>query len=371
MGRRRGTSTFPVARIKKIMQADEDVGKIATATPVLVAKALECLMEDLLRDAATVAIKRRTKTVTPQHLKHSVAAEAHFDFLRPTLKAVPALDANTKDGPAAPARRGKRPRATPSPTPGAQARAHASSPTRKNTRRYRTSTCDRPPRSTSRCSTMQSAFAFCPPRVRSRSRRRPQVRRPSHRPSPSRTVCVTTMETMTITTATSTTPRLRSRLRRASQHCASTTRRCSPSSSAISACLHRRDVRHADAHSMPRGLSACARHLSNIPPAAIWRGVPGCRLTAETLTFGLLASAARKKQNCSPLKPEDGRRNDEAFVKSLHEVPALFHVRRNRTHRLPQPVQSRRLPHHADRRKLFKREQEDVHFESEDLVGTT
>lgn len=114
MGRRRGTSTFPVARIKKIMQADEDVGKIATATPVLVAKALECLMEDLLRDAATVALTRRTKTVTPQHLKHSVSAESHFDFLRPTLANIPSLDdANAVQ----PARRSKRPRTTPSPTP--------------------------------------------------------------------------------------------------------------------------------------------------------------------------------------------------------------------------------------------------------------
>lgn len=109
MGRRRGSSTFPVARIKKIMQADEDVGKIATATPVLVAKALECLMEDVLRDAAAIALNRRTKTVTPQHLKQSVSAEAHFDFLRPTFATVPSLDdANAPP----PTRRGKRPRAS-------------------------------------------------------------------------------------------------------------------------------------------------------------------------------------------------------------------------------------------------------------------
>lgn len=36
MGKRSNVCKFPVARIKKIMQADEDVGKVAQATPVVV-----------------------------------------------------------------------------------------------------------------------------------------------------------------------------------------------------------------------------------------------------------------------------------------------------------------------------------------------
>lgn len=36
MGKRSNVAKFPVARIKKIMQADEDVGKVAQATPVVV-----------------------------------------------------------------------------------------------------------------------------------------------------------------------------------------------------------------------------------------------------------------------------------------------------------------------------------------------
>ena len=36
MGKRSGTSKFPVARIKKIMQSNEEVGKVAQATPVLI-----------------------------------------------------------------------------------------------------------------------------------------------------------------------------------------------------------------------------------------------------------------------------------------------------------------------------------------------
>lgn len=89
MGRRKGTTAFPIARIKKIMQSDDDVGKIATNTPALVGKALECLMEDLLRDSANVALERRAKTLTPSHLKASIGNRAQFDFLRPLLATVP------------------------------------------------------------------------------------------------------------------------------------------------------------------------------------------------------------------------------------------------------------------------------------------
>ncbi|CDF38148.1 unnamed protein product [Chondrus crispus] len=88
MGRRKGTSAFPVARIKKMMQSDEEVGKIATVTPVLVAKALECMMEDVLREAADVARERHTRTVTPLHLKTCVARNDAFDFLRPIVRHV-------------------------------------------------------------------------------------------------------------------------------------------------------------------------------------------------------------------------------------------------------------------------------------------
>lgn len=71
-----------------MMQSDDDVGKIATVTPVLVAKALELMMEHVLHDAAQVAKHRHTRTVTPQHLRQCVLDNEAFDFLRPTLAHV-------------------------------------------------------------------------------------------------------------------------------------------------------------------------------------------------------------------------------------------------------------------------------------------
>ncbi|CAO3681235.1 unnamed protein product [Rhizopus microsporus] len=57
---------FPVARIKKIMQLDEDVGKVAQATPILIAKRL------------TVA-----------HLKKAIENVEQFDFLKDIVANIP------------------------------------------------------------------------------------------------------------------------------------------------------------------------------------------------------------------------------------------------------------------------------------------
>jgi Dr1-associated corepressor len=96
MGKRnKGSSAFPVARIKKMMQSDEEVGKIATSTPILVGKALECMLEDVLSAAAAVAHAKRSKTVSPAHLREAVEAADKFDFLRATLAKAPRPDQNT------------------------------------------------------------------------------------------------------------------------------------------------------------------------------------------------------------------------------------------------------------------------------------
>lgn len=72
---------FPVARIKRIMQADEEVGKVAQVTPVAVSKALELFMIALVEGAAGKAREKGGKRVTAQHLKAVVEGDEQFDFL--------------------------------------------------------------------------------------------------------------------------------------------------------------------------------------------------------------------------------------------------------------------------------------------------
>jgi Dr1-associated corepressor len=108
---------FPVARIKRIMQADEDVGKVAQATPtavcewnaffaylfpslarfltwmlisfVCLAKALELFMINLVSKAAAEAKDRSSKRVTAAHLKQAVIKDQTFDFLQEIIEKVP------------------------------------------------------------------------------------------------------------------------------------------------------------------------------------------------------------------------------------------------------------------------------------------
>ncbi|RPB22289.1 histone-fold-containing protein, partial [Terfezia boudieri ATCC MYA-4762] len=80
---------FPVARIKRIMQADEDVGKVAQVTPVIVSKALELFMIALCEKASQQARSRNSKRITASHLKQAVMADEQFDFLEDIMAKVP------------------------------------------------------------------------------------------------------------------------------------------------------------------------------------------------------------------------------------------------------------------------------------------
>ncbi|PHH59312.1 hypothetical protein CDD80_1837 [Ophiocordyceps camponoti-rufipedis] len=73
---------FPTARIKRIMQADEEVGKVAQQTPIAVGKALELFMIQLVTKSADVAKEKGSKRVTAPMLKHVVETDDQWDFLR-------------------------------------------------------------------------------------------------------------------------------------------------------------------------------------------------------------------------------------------------------------------------------------------------
>ncbi len=97
---------FPVARIKRIMQADDDVGKVAQVTPVVVctcpvcnfflfmhanvaiAKALELFMISLVTKAAAEAKTRNSKRVGAIHLKQAITKNEQFDFLNDIVSKV-------------------------------------------------------------------------------------------------------------------------------------------------------------------------------------------------------------------------------------------------------------------------------------------
>ncbi|TFK66079.1 histone-fold-containing protein [Pluteus cervinus] len=80
---------FPVARIKKIMQKDEEVGKVAQATPIVISKALELFLALIIEQASKVTTDRGSKKVEAYHLKHAVETTEMLDFLKEIVQAVP------------------------------------------------------------------------------------------------------------------------------------------------------------------------------------------------------------------------------------------------------------------------------------------
>lgn len=105
---------FPPARIKKIMQTDEEIGKVAAAVPVIISRALELFLESLLTKACQVTQSRNAKTMTTSHLKQCIELEQQFDFLKDLVATVPDMQGegeenHTEGGAEKVPRRGRKP----------------------------------------------------------------------------------------------------------------------------------------------------------------------------------------------------------------------------------------------------------------------
>ncbi|XP_055593768.1 nuclear pore complex protein DDB_G0274915 [Uranotaenia lowii] len=85
---------FPAGRIKKIMQTDEEVGKVAQAVPVIISRTLELFVESLLTKTLRITNARNAKTLSPSHMKQCIFSESRFDFLRDLVKNIPDIGAN-------------------------------------------------------------------------------------------------------------------------------------------------------------------------------------------------------------------------------------------------------------------------------------
>lgn len=98
-------TSFPVARIKRIMQADEDIGKVAQVTPHVVSRALELFMIKLISASADQARgagpggsggSKGPKRILTQHMKRAVKADETFDFLADIVDKIPDAPSKAK-----------------------------------------------------------------------------------------------------------------------------------------------------------------------------------------------------------------------------------------------------------------------------------
>ncbi|XP_053366545.1 uncharacterized protein LOC128536351 isoform X2 [Clarias gariepinus] len=69
-------------RIKKIMQKDTEVGRMATAVPVIISKALEMFLISLLTKTSLITQSKNSRVMSINHMKQCIESEKLFDFLK-------------------------------------------------------------------------------------------------------------------------------------------------------------------------------------------------------------------------------------------------------------------------------------------------
>ncbi|KIR58779.1 hypothetical protein I314_05191 [Cryptococcus bacillisporus CA1873] len=70
------------------MQLDEEVGKLASATPVMISKSLECFIQVLLDESCKTVREAGARKLTAGHLKLMINTNPSFDFLRELTESI-------------------------------------------------------------------------------------------------------------------------------------------------------------------------------------------------------------------------------------------------------------------------------------------
>ncbi|KAI0984889.1 hypothetical protein GJ496_005133 [Pomphorhynchus laevis] len=85
--KRRRNVQFPPARVKRIIQKNEKIGKLSSCVPVMVSRALEQFIEQLVGSACEITLSRGAKTLTPLHIQELVSIRStRFSFLQNCVK---------------------------------------------------------------------------------------------------------------------------------------------------------------------------------------------------------------------------------------------------------------------------------------------
>ncbi|CAI5451400.1 unnamed protein product [Caenorhabditis angaria] len=86
--RRFSTAKIQPTRIKKVMQSDEEIGRMVQSVPVSIGRAMEHFAEKFLQASADATQFTNSKTLTPQHMKQAMLCNPHFAFLDTVLKDI-------------------------------------------------------------------------------------------------------------------------------------------------------------------------------------------------------------------------------------------------------------------------------------------
>uniref|UniRef100_A0A8C6TJ89 Transcription factor CBF/NF-Y/archaeal histone domain-containing protein n=1 Tax=Neogobius melanostomus TaxID=47308 RepID=A0A8C6TJ89_9GOBI len=84
--KRRYSVRFQPGRVKKIMQKDAEVGRIAMAVPVLISRALELFLKSLLTKTFLITQSKLSAVLSLAHMRQCIESERLFNFLKDALE---------------------------------------------------------------------------------------------------------------------------------------------------------------------------------------------------------------------------------------------------------------------------------------------
>ncbi|XP_029350244.1 dr1-associated corepressor isoform X2 [Echeneis naucrates] len=94
--KRRYNVRFPPSRVKKIMQRDTEVGRIAMAVPVIISRALEMFLKSLLTKTCVITQAKLSTVVSLSHMKQCIESEKLFHFLKDLVERTTAAQKDNR-----------------------------------------------------------------------------------------------------------------------------------------------------------------------------------------------------------------------------------------------------------------------------------
>uniref|UniRef100_A0AC35TG28 tRNA (uracil(54)-C(5))-methyltransferase n=1 Tax=Rhabditophanes sp. KR3021 TaxID=114890 RepID=A0AC35TG28_9BILA len=76
------------SRVKKIMQSDEDIGRMMASVPVAIGRAMEHFCEKFLETTLSSVTSSGARTMAPCHMKHAASVNQQFNFLSTLMEDI-------------------------------------------------------------------------------------------------------------------------------------------------------------------------------------------------------------------------------------------------------------------------------------------
>ncbi|ADM12635.1 class 2 transcription repressor NC2 subunit alpha [Encephalitozoon intestinalis ATCC 50506] len=73
---------FPISRLKRIMQLNEDIGKIGASVPVVASKAIEMFLAEVVGLTLKEAKKKNSSRMSPEFIVRAIESNSKFEFLK-------------------------------------------------------------------------------------------------------------------------------------------------------------------------------------------------------------------------------------------------------------------------------------------------